>query len=44
MEGKFRRTVNEEVRDTGKDDEQGILDSGGDQVDVSRQVGHVEDV
>jgi len=37
-------TIDEQISHAGKDDEQGILDSTGGEVGVTRQTGHQEDV
>ena len=38
------RTVDEDVSDAGEDNEQGVLNSRRDQIDVARQIGHVEHI
>lgn len=36
--------IDEEEHDAGKDDEEGVLDTGRNQVDVSGQASHLKDV
>jgi hypothetical protein len=43
-EGAAADFVDEEEHDGGEDDEEGVLDAGGDEVDVAFEVGHVENV